>query len=66
MERPIYNGQMFGALLTELPKAFGCLDHELLIPKPNAYRFSLPALKVHHYLLNSTQRTKVNKTFSSW
>ena len=46
MEQAIYNGQMLGALLTELHKAFDCLDHELLIAKPNANRFSLPALKL--------------------
>ena len=67
MERAVYSGQMFGALLTELPNAFDCLDHELLIAKRNTYRISLPALKlIHHYLSNRTQRTKVNETFSSW
>ena len=67
MKRAVYSGQKFGALLTELPKAFDCLDHELLIAKLNTYRFSFPALKlVHHYLSNRTQRTKVNETFSSW
>ena len=44
---------MFGALLTDLSKAFDCLDNELLIAKLNAYGFSLPALKlVHDYLSN--------------
>ena len=58
---------MFGALLTDLCKAFDCLDHELLIAKLNAYGFSLPALKlVHNYLSNRKQRTKVNRTYSSW
>ena len=58
---------MFGALLTDLSKAFDCLDHELLIAKLNAYGFSLPALKlVHDYLSNRKQRTKVNRTYSSW
>ena len=58
---------MFGALLTDLSKAFDCLDHELLIAKLNAYDFNLLALKlVHDYLLNRKQRTKVNRTYSSW
>ena len=46
MERAVYSGQRFGALFTELPKEFDCLDHELSISKPNKYRFSLPALKL--------------------
>ena len=67
MELAVYSGQVFGASLIELPKAFDCLDHELLIEKLNTHRFSLPALKlVHHYLSNRIQRTKVNETFSSW
>ena len=58
---------MFGALLTDLSKAFDCLDHELLIAKLNTYGFGLPALKlVHDYLSNRKQRTKVNRTYSSW
>ena len=60
-KRAVYSGQMFGALLTDLSKAFDCLDHELLIAKLNAYGFSLPALKlVRDYLSNRKQRTKVN------
>ena len=59
--------QMFGALLTDLSKVFDCLNRELLIAKLNAYGFSLPALKlVHDYLSNRKQRTKVNRTYSSW
>ena len=43
------------------------IGHELLIAKLNAYGFSLPALKlVHDYLSNRKQRTKVNRTYSSW
>ena len=58
-KRSADNSKMFGALLTDLSKAFDCLDHELLIAKLNAYGFSLTALKlVHNYLSNIKQRTK--------
>ena len=65
-KRSVDNSKMFGALLTDLSKAFDCLDHELLIAKLNAYGFSLTALKlVHNYLSNRKQRTKINSTYSS-
>ena len=65
-KRSIDNSKMFGALLTDLLKAFDCLDHELLIAKLNAYGFSLAALKlVHNYLSNRKQRTKTNQPYSS-
>ena len=65
-KRSIDNSKMFGALLTDLLKAFDCLDHELLIAKLNAYGFSLTALKlVHHYLSNRKQRIKINQPHST-
>ena len=57
----------FGALLTDLSKAFDCLPHDLLVATLNAYGFSLPALRVVlSYLSNRKQRTKINSKFSSW
>ena len=55
------------ALLTDLSKAFDCLNHELLIAKLDAYGFSHSALTlIYSYLRNRWQRTKVNNSFSSW
>ena len=54
-----------GALLTDLSKAFDCLNHELLIAKLDAYGFHFSALKfILNYLSDRTQRTKVNNSFS--
>ena len=59
--------KVFGALLTDLSKAFDCLSHELIIVKLNPYSFSLPALKlIYDYLSNRQQRTKINHDFISW
>ena len=47
--------------------AFGCLDHELLIVKLNAYGFSLPALRlIYDYLTHGKQRKRVNNSYSEW
>ena len=56
-----------GALLTDLSKAFDCLNHELLIAKLDAYGFDHSALAyIDSYLTDRKQRTKVNNSFSSW
>ena len=61
------NKQHFGALLTDLSKAFDCFSHDLLIAKLNAYGFSMSALRlIQNYLSNRLQRTKINSEYSSW
>ena len=63
----IDNTKMFGALLTDISKAFDCLSYNLLIPKLDAYGFSIAALRLlQNYLPNRKQRTKINSDFSSW
>ena len=58
-------GKMFGALLTNLSKAFDCLNHDLLIAKLNAYGFTLLALElIYNYLSNRKQRVQVNDSHS--
>ena len=57
----------FGALLTNLSKAFDCLPHELLIAKLHDYRVNIPSLKLlHSYLNKLKQRVKFNGTYSLW
>ena len=56
-----------GALLTDLSKAFDCLNHELLIAKLEAYGFDHLALAyIFSYLSCRKQRTKLNNYFSNW
>ena len=60
-------GHVFGALLTDLSKAFDCLPHNLLIAKLNAYGFDNKAVRfVYDYLTSRKQRTKISDTYSSW
>ena len=60
-------GKSFGALLTDLTKAFDCFSHELLLAKLHAYGFSIAALRrTHNYLTNIKQRIKVNLSYSPW
>ena len=53
-------GMAFGALLTDLSKAFDCLPLYLLVAKLHAYGFNINAAKlIYDYLTNRKQRTKI-------
>ena len=49
-------GKSFGALLTNLSKAFDCLSNDLLLAKLHAHGFSLSVLKLIQ--LFEKQKTK--------
>ena len=60
MEKFIGKGKDFGALLTDLSKAFDCFDHKLLIYKFSAYSLNIPVLRLmHSYFSNTKQRIKM-------
>ena len=66
-KKAVDNGNVFGALLTDLSKAFDCLPHDLIIAKLNSYGFNLTVLNlIHNYLTKRKQRTKINQSYSSW
>ena len=61
------SGGQAAAVLTDLSKAFDCIDHELLISKLNAYGFDNSSLTfIYSYLSGRKQRTKINSSFSCW
>ena len=44
---------IFGAILTELSKAFDCLSHDIIIAKLNAYGFDMKTLNfIYDFLRN--------------
>ena len=50
------NKKAFGAVITDLSKAFDRLSHDVLLANLNAYGFSLPALRLmQSYLSNKKQ-----------
>ena len=61
----IGKGHQFGALLTDLSKAFDCIDHKLLIAKLYSYGISFSSIKLlSSYWSNRTQRIKINDCFN--
>ena len=59
--------KVVGMVLMDLPKAYDCLPHDLLIAKLAAYGFGQHSLLlIHSYLSNRKQRVKVGSEFSKW
>lgn len=61
MERKKEDNQgVFGALMTDLSKCFGCFHHELLISKLDTYGFDIKSVKlIQQCLSNRSQWMKV-------
>ena len=56
-----------GAVLTDLSKAFDCLNYDLLIAKLNCYGMDMKSLRlVYSYLTDRFQRVRINSSYSSW
>ena len=56
-----------GVVLTDLSKAFACIDHNLVIAKLNVYGLEERSLEfIYSYLTKRKQRTKVELTFNTW
>ena len=54
-----------GAVLTDLSKVFDCIDHNLLIAKPDACGFEKQSIDfLHSYITKRKQRTKVDSAYS--
>ena len=67
MEKALDDKGYAGAILTDLSKAFDCLNHDLLIAKLDAYDFSQDALKfIRSYLNERKERTKIGSAISTW
>ena len=66
-KKNVDNKGTFGALLTDLSKAFDCIPHELLIAKLSAHGFDFKALKfIYSYINNRKQKVRTNESFSEW
>ena len=66
-QKELDNLGFIGTMLMDLPKAYDCLPHDLLIAKLGAYRLDRSSLRLLIDYLNShKQRTKVGSSYSRW
>ena len=64
--KSIENDDASGTVMIDLPKAFNCICHTLLIAKLAAFGFDYDYLKcVHSYMTDRKQRTKINNVHNS-
>ena len=65
--RAAENYQAFGTIVTDLPKAFDYLNHDLLTAKVYSRGLLLSSLRcLADYLRNKKQRIKVEFSYSPW
>ena len=65
--RSIDEGDQAGALLTDLSKAFYCIDYELVIAKLYAYGFDKNFFYfINSYMKGRKQRTKTNSFYNAF
>ena len=67
MEKRLDKGDKWGALLTDLSKAFDCLLHDLLTAKLHVYGFGIDLLRlIYSYVVGRKQRVRINNEYSIW
>ena len=60
-KKTLDQGNEYGALLTDLFKAFDCLPQDLIVAKLHANGFLIDSLKlINSYLTERKQRVKIN------
>ena len=65
-KKAVDNEEYVSALFLDLSKAFGTINHDLLLAKLKAYGFSSNTIKLmHSYLNNKKQQVQINNKFSS-
>ena len=61
------DGNLVGAILMDLSKAFDCIPHDLLIAKLHAYGFNANSLSyIYGYLKGRRQGVKINGIYSNF